>query len=473
MALSEDLISKLVKVTNDRGSENKNYTVYGSIVTDGSRNYVKIDGSDISTPIETTVEVNPGDRVIVDITNHIATVTGNTTDPAIGTKRVEGIESSITQTASEIRAEVNDSVSGLSSRITQNADNITSVVSNQNEFSEFKQTVEGFSFMGKGGSVKLQGGDINLTGAIKFSDLSDSATVKADIDSAKSNANSAVTVANDAQDSANNALVTVSGFTITEGTKTYIDGDMIYSESIYANSLHLGGELKVYKSLKSDTVGGYIGYCTGFNSNKGIGVMHTADKGQCICTDQAARISYGGDSQVVANTNGVWIDGYGQIVMEIGGVSYVELSDTYFTPYAARPIKLGTSSSPWSAVYANTSTIQTSDRNQKNSIEDLPDKYLAMFDSLQPRRFKMNNGTSDRYHIGYIAQEVEEAMNDAGIDSQEFGGFIKDKDQDGNDIYMLRYGEFDAIYSAKIKQLESRNAELEARIAKLESLLTK
>ena len=472
MALSEDLISKLVKVTNDRGSENKNYTVYGSIVTDGSRNYVKIDGSDISTPIETTVEVNPGDRVIVDITNHIATVTGNTTDPAIGTKRVEGIESSITQTASEIRAEVNDSVSGLSSRITQNADNITSVVSNQNEFSEFKQTVEGFSFMGKGGSVKLQGGDINLTGAIKFSDLSDSATVKADIDSAKSNANSAVTVANDAQDSANNALVTVSGFTITEGTKTYIDGDMIYSESIYANSLHLGGELKVYKSLKSDTVGGYIGYCTGFNSNKGIGVMHTADKGQCICTDQAARISYGGDSQVVANTNGVWIDGYGQIVMEIGGVSYVELSDTYFTPYAARPIKLGTSSSPWSAVYANTSTIQTSDRNQKNSIEDLPDKYLAMFDSLRPRRFKMNNGTSDRYHIGYIAQEVEEAMIAAGIDSQEFGGFIKDKDQDGNDIYMLRYGEFDAIYSAKIKQLESRNAELEARIAKLEELLT-
>ena len=472
MALSEDLISKLVKVTNDRGSENKNYTVYGSIVTDGSRNYVKIDGSDISTPIETTVEVNPGDRVIVDITNHIATVTGNTTDPAIGTKRVEGIESSITQTASEIRAEVNDSVSGLSSRITQNADNITSVVSNQNEFSEFKQTVEGFSFMGKGGSVKLQGGDINLTGAIKFSDLSDSATVKADIDSAKSSANSAVTVANDAQDSANNALVTVSGFTITEGTKTYIDGDMIYSESIYANSLHLGGELKVYKSLKSDTVGGYIGYCTGFNSNKGIGVMHTADKGQCICTDQAARISYGGDSQVVANTNGVWIDGYGQIVMEIGGVSYVELSDTYFTPYAARPIKLGTSSSPWSAVYANTSTIQTSDRNQKNSIEDLPDKYLAMFDSLRPRRFKMNNGTSDRYHIGYIAQEVEEAMIAAGIDSQEFGGFIKDKDQDGNDIYMLRYGEFDAIYSAKIKQLESRNAELEARIAKLEELLT-
>lgn len=473
MALSEELISKLVKVTNDRGRGNENYTVYGSVVTDGSRNYVKMDGSDISTPIETTVEVSPGDRVIVEVRNHIATVTGNTTDPSIGAKRAEGIESSITQTASEIRAEVNDSVSGLSSRITQNADNITSVVSNQNEFSEFKQTVEGFSFMGKGGSVKIQGGDINLTGAIKFSDLSDSATVQSDINSAKSTANSAYNAATDAKDSADKALVTVSGFTITEGTKTYIDGEMIYSKSIYSNSLHLGGELKVYKTFDGDTVGGYLGYCTGFNSNKGIGVMHTADKGQCICTDQAARISYGGDSQVVTNTNGVWIDGYGQIVMEIGGVSYVELSDTYFTPYAARPIKLGTSSAPWSAVYSSTSTIQSSDRNKKNSIEDLPEKYLTMFDSLRPRRFKMNDGTSDRYHTGYIAQEVEEAMNDAGIDSQEFGGFIKDKDQDGNDIYMLRYGEFDAIYSAKIKQLESRNAELEARIAKLEELLTK
>lgn len=473
MALSNDLISQLVKVTNDRGRDNKNYTIYGSVVTDGSRNYVKMDGSDISTPIETTVEVSPGDRVIVDVTNHIATVTGNTTDPSIGTKRAEGIESSITQTASEIRSEVRDSVSGLSSRITQNADNITSVVSNQNEFTEFKQTVEGFSFMGKGGTVLLQGGDINLTGAIKFSDLSDAATVQSDINSAKSTASSAYNAATDAKDSADEALVTVSGFTITEGTKTYIDGEMIYSESIYADSLHLGGELTVYKSLTSNTVGGYLGYCTGFNSNKGIGVMHDADMGQCICTDQAARLSYGGDSQVVTNTNGVWIDGYGQVIMEIGGVPYIELSDTYFTPYAARPIKLGTSSSPWSAVYANTSTIQTSDRNQKNSIEDLPDKYLVMFDSLRPRRFKMNDGTSDRYHTGYIAQEVEEAMTNAGIDSQEFGGFIKDKDQDGNDIYMLRYGEFDAIYSAKIKQLESRNAELEARIAKLEALLTK
>lgn len=473
MALSEDLISKLVKVTNDRGTENKKYTVYGSIVTDGSRNYVKMDGSDISTPIETTVEVNPGDRVIVDITNHIATVTGNTTDPSIGVKRAEGIESSITQTASEIRMEVNDTVSGLSSRITQNADNITSVVSNQNEFSEFKQTVEGFSFMGKGGSVKLQGGDINLTGAIKFSDLSDSATVQSDINSAKSTANSAYNAATDAKDSADEALVTVSGFTITEGTKTYIDGKMIYSESIYAGSLHLGGELKVYKKWNGTTVGGYLGYCTGFNSTSGIGIMHNANAGQCICTDQAARLSYGGDSQVVANTNGVWIDGHGSIICEIGGVPYTELTDTYFTPYAARPIKLGTSSAPWSAVYSSTSTIQSSDRNKKNSIEDLPEKYLTMFDSLRPRRFKMNDGTSDRYHTGYIAQEVEEAMNDAGIDSQEFGGFIKDKDQDGNDIYMLRYGEFYAIYSAKIKQLESRNAELEARIAKLEALLTK
>ena len=38
MALSNDLISQLVKVTNDRGRDNKNYTIYGSVVTDGSRN---------------------------------------------------------------------------------------------------------------------------------------------------------------------------------------------------------------------------------------------------------------------------------------------------------------------------------------------------------------------------------------------------------------------------------------------------
>ena len=47
-------------------------------------------------------------------------------------------------------------------------------------------------------------------------------------------------------------------------------------------------------------------------------------------------------------------------------------------------------------------------------------------------------------------------MADAKIGSLEFGGWVKDIDEDGNDIYMLRYSEFIAVLWAKIRQLESR-----------------
>lgn len=122
---------------------------------------------------------------------------------------------------------------------------------------------------------------------------------------------------------------------------------------------------------------------------------------------------------------------------------------------------LGLASVPWAGLYADSCSCCTSDENKKNSIEELPEKYLAMFDHLTPKRFKMNDGTSGRYHTGFIAQDVKAAMEAAGVDSTELGAWIKDTDKDGNDIYMLRYEEFGAIYAAKIKQLEARVAKLE------------
>ena len=253
MALNPELISQLVKVTNDRGRGNQNYTVYGTVTNDGSRNYVKMDGSELSTPIETTVEINEGDRVIVEVKNHTATVTGNTSNPAIGVKTAGKLRSEISQTAGEIRLEVANTASGLESKITQNADNITSVVKNQNEFSQFQQTVEGFSFMNKGGTVKISDGDIELTGAIKFSDLADSATVQSQIDNANNNASDALDAAGNAESIADGVLTTVNGITIKEGSKTYLDGEMIYSNSIYADAMHLGGAFTVYKTLYGNT----------------------------------------------------------------------------------------------------------------------------------------------------------------------------------------------------------------------------
>lgn len=476
MALSEELISQLVKVTNDRGRGNTDYTVYGTIVTDGTRNYVQIDGSDVSTPVETTVEITPGDRVIVEVKNHIATVTGNTTDPAIGVKTADGIRSSITQTADQIRAEIVDEVNGLESSITQNADKIETVVKNQNEFSQFQQTVEGFSFLGKGGTVKISGGDINLSGAISFSDLRDSSTIKNQI-------NNAVNAADDAADVADAVDETLTKLLSPYDKTTYIDGSKIVAESLYVDRIKLGEWMKVHKSLDSSAVGGYFGYTEGFNSTYGIGMRAGSNDsmGQCVCTDLAARLSYGpegnNNAQVVASNSGaLYLEGQ-QVVLGISGSDIIQLynggSYHLFRPYSTSTnVYLGAVNHRWlgvyaQSVYADTCTGTTSDRNEKHSIEDLPEKYITLFNNLRPVRYKLNDGTSNRYHVGYVAQEVEEAMLAAGIDSQEFGGFVREIDENGREMLMLRYGEFDAIRDAKIKQLEARVEALEKRLDSL------
>lgn len=113
-------------------------------------------------------------------------------------------------------------------------------------------------------------------------------------------------------------------------------------------------------------------------------------------------------------------------------------------------------------IYHNsTSTTISSDRRLKNSIEALPDAYEVFIDNLVPTRYKYNDGTSGRYHIGYIAQEVGDALTVAGLDSMDFAGYVKMKNEDGEDTLALAYNEFVAILHLKIKKLEQRIVELE------------
>ena len=95
MALSNDLISQFVKITNDDKKEKTDKTVYGTVVEyDGSK-YVKLDGSELLTPISTTTNVKQNERVTVMIKNHSAIVTGNISSPAPRTAEVEEIGSKI------------------------------------------------------------------------------------------------------------------------------------------------------------------------------------------------------------------------------------------------------------------------------------------------------------------------------------------------------------------------------------------
>ena len=125
MVVSNDLVSQLVKTLNtDTSKTNTDSTVYGTVVYDG-KTWVKLDGSDLLTPVTTTVDVADGDRVSVTIKDHQAVVTGNYTDPSASSKTVSSQGATISEFGSVIAykvttedlAAVNGSIDNLYSKL--------------------------------------------------------------------------------------------------------------------------------------------------------------------------------------------------------------------------------------------------------------------------------------------------------------------------------------------------------------------
>ena len=132
-------------MTNDN-SKNKNdsSTTYGTVVAYDNGMYVKLDGSDLLTPVDTTTELRDNDRVLVNIGGHNAVVSGNMTNPAVCKSTAGELESSIIQTAESIRLEVKNTKEGLESSIKQTAESIRLEVENTKEGleSSIEQTAE-------------------------------------------------------------------------------------------------------------------------------------------------------------------------------------------------------------------------------------------------------------------------------------------------------------------------------------------
>lgn len=116
----------------------------------------------------------------------------------------------------------------------------------------------------------------------------------------------------------------------------------------------------------------------------------------------------------------------------------------------------GTLSGTWSY---NNSPLTSSDYYKKHSVEPLSYQYSYLFDNLEPCRFKYNDGTSDRYHTGFIAQEVEEAILKAGLTTQDVALFARDSEGSCS----LRYSEIIALCVKEIQELKKKVYELSSR----------
>ena len=404
---------------------------------------------------------------------------------------VKGLSAEFTVRLGEISAELRDEINGLSSSLTIKIDSITSTVQGQGgQISQIQQTVSSITsqitgingdissieqyldsitlsvsngstsstIQLKAGSATISSQTIQMNGLVTFTGLSSGTTtingacIKTGlIDADRLNLTGAITfgdlsttVQNDIENAiftANTAQSSIDRWSYS-GT-TYIDGNRIMAGTVSASTLE-GGEIRLLNG-----------------SGQPVGLI-----------ELSAASSYGGQ-KVVLRSGAIELNSMaGDVYIRSGSYgTYLQLKDDVFVgngdlaPHSSGAQSCGTSARRWSEVYVSTSEITTSDRNLKNNINYELSAYDSLFSALKPCGFQYNNGKSGRTHLGLIAQDVEEALEAAGLTSLDFAGFVKSpvEDADGGYVYSLRYEEFIALCIRQIQLLIHRVDALEGK----------
>lgn len=299
-----------------------------------------------------------------------------------------GLAAQITDAEGDIAA-LQVTASGLSSTVADQQGQITSLI----------QTVDSFSLSVSNGesssTIRLEADGtvidsvrVTFTGAVMFADLEDSGA-------------------------------------------TVINGDNITTGTIFADVIHLGGQMDVYRTASGFSLGGYIGYMSGMSasgsSTAGIAIASSNEAAVMICTTNGARMGYDGVSTVVCTSKQVSISG-----------------DT---------------------VFINGEPQTTSDARLKTEKQYDVEKYLGVFDRLKPCTFVYDGHA--RRHMGLIAQEVQESLAAEGIPESDFAALCTEppSEERPNGLYTLRYGEIQIMAIAKIQQMAREIEALKEQIA--------
>ncbi|MCM1364964.1 MAG: tail fiber domain-containing protein [Faecalibacterium sp.] len=125
-----------------------------------------------------------------------------------------------------------------------------------------------------------------------------------------------------------------------------------------------------------------------------------------------------------------------------------------------------------SSVKFSSGATVTSDERLKNTIADFTEKHEILFENLQPKTFKYNDGTSDRFHFGFIAQQLKTAIEISGLTTQEVAAYVATEcEYDGKPDYTLsiRYSELVSLNTHMIQKCLKEIAVLKAEISLLKS----
>ncbi len=137
------------------------------------------------------------------------------------------------------------------------------------------------------------------------------------------------------------------------------------------------------------------------------------------------------DGQINVVSNDIAI-GTGSTGLRFGSNSYLPHNMTS-NGLRDNAIDIGSGSYRYDDIFATNTTIQTSDQNEKQQIASLTDAEITAAKAISKlfKTFKWNDsveakGDNARTHTGHVAQEVQSAMTDAGLDVTKYAFWCSD-----------------------------------------------
>lgn len=339
------------------------------------------------------------------------------------------LETRIEQTVSKIELEVKDNESGTSAGI------VIKVQSENGDIEELQGTIE-------------------LSGLVKFIDLSTSGTTEINGDNITTGSIKSIVVETD-------KLYVIDKLIMKDGEngtkRTVIQLEEIDGQT-YPNILIATGGINQNLIIKANTqINGYATFKNGIDIESGT--IQFLKKGANRKIEATA-------------SNGlpipIFVFDEDNKTTKVGAAADDNIS--YTTVLRGNVVKL-----------ASAGSVTTSDERLKNSFKSL-EEFEDVYMDLEPCAFKFNNGTSGRYHFGAKAQNVRDSFLKNGYTTSDFGGFVQMEDSDKNEDYCgiddpmgLIYGEFVMWNTYMIqkahKKIEEQQKEIDDLKEKIDILL--
>ena len=91
-------------------------------------------------------------------------------------------------------------------------------------------------------------------------------------------------------------------------------------------------------------------------------------------------------------------------------------------------------------------------------------------DNLKPIQYELIQSPDNKIHYGFVAQDVEATLSDAGVNPDEIGiiGHIQNH---GKQEYVLTYTEFIPLLTKKCQELQAETNMLKQEIAQLKTTI--